>query len=236
MTTKQVAIGILVFIVGILAGLGTAKIVKNNGEHSTRSDEPVSKSAQGFGRYDSASSPGAGIVSDVPMVDMDLPMQTNTYEQDIIDDRNEQFPQNLNEPILVPTQEGVQQPLQIVTELPARGDTFSFAVGADDAMPLWIMGDTLQMSVSYSGGCAVHDFSLFWNETFLEMYPVQAVLQLVHNNNGDMCEAYPTETLSFDLAPLKAVYQTAYQTNSGSVTIILPDAFGQDQTILYTFK
>ena len=50
-----------------------------------------------------------------------------------------------------------------------------------------IDGDTLQLTVSYSGGCEEHEFKLVaWNY-FLESNPVQAHVLLAHNANGDLC-------------------------------------------------
>lgn len=53
-------------------------------------------------------------------------------------------------------------------------------------------GDTLTLTLSYSGGCARHDFTLVTAGYFLEPNPVQLNLHLVHDVHEDPCEAYPT--------------------------------------------
>ncbi|MFT7034626.1 MAG: hypothetical protein ACJA2S_003143 [Cyclobacteriaceae bacterium] len=63
--------------------------------------------------------------------------------------------------------------------------------------------NALEIKLGYSGGCADHDFELVWNgsyDTFKER-PITS-LALVHNGNGDMCEAYVTETLIFNLSDI----------------------------------
>jgi hypothetical protein len=68
----------------------------------------------------------------------------------------------------------------------------------------FVDGDSLRLMVSYSGGCQVHEFSL-WKlpAQSVENPPVE--LLLAHNANGDMCEAWITRWLSFSLAPLRMV-------------------------------
>ncbi|MFY0624720.1 MAG: hypothetical protein JXR07_00380 [Reichenbachiella sp.] len=66
----------------------------------------------------------------------------------------------------------------------------------------WVVLDDwiLSLSVSYSGGCEDHDFTLVWPEGILAIYPPQFIVFVTHDGNGDLCEAYPTETLTFDLS------------------------------------
>ena len=68
-----------------------------------------------------------------------------------------------------------------------------------------LAGDVLSVIVSFGGGCKAHDFKLFWDGTSLETNPPQVTLVLAHDGHGDTCEAFVTRTLTFDLAPLKAV-------------------------------
>jgi hypothetical protein len=86
-----------------------------------------------------------------------------------------------------------------------------------------VNGDTLSVSVSYSGGCAPHYFRLCYDGAFLESFPVQANVVLQHDGQGDACEAYPTETREFDLRPLAEAYREAYQTETGTVILRLAD-------------
>lgn len=57
----------------------------------------------------------------------------------------------------------------------------------------------LVLNVSYSGGCEQHFFDLVWKGGFYESIPPQADLFLVHDANGDGCEALITKSLRFDL-------------------------------------
>jgi hypothetical protein len=67
-----------------------------------------------------------------------------------------------------------------------------------------IEDDCLHISVSFSGGCAAHEFIMTYAglPDFSE-YDYTGKLTLGHNNHGDMCEAYITQTVSFDLKPLR---------------------------------
>ena len=87
-----------------------------------------------------------------------------------------------------------------------------------------IIDDRLELSVSYSGGCKNHQFTLVCSSVFHESDPVQLSVSLAHNANNDPCEAFPTETYHFDLTPIKTLYQTAYQQEAGVVILLLKAA------------
>lgn len=94
----------------------------------------------------------------------------------------------------------------------AEGDPFQ----VDDVR---VVGDTLELDVAYGGGCETHDFSLCWPDgAFMESSPVQASLEVLHDDHGDACDAWLSETVSLDLVPLKAAYRAAY---GGSGTILI---------------
>ena len=93
--------------------------------------------------------------------------------------------------------------------------------------------DTLQINVSYSGGCEKHEFTLVASDTFLESFPVQLHVSLAHNANGDTCEAYPTEKYQFDLTPIKTMYQEAYRQQAGTIVLLLKDA--PNTNLVYEF-
>ena len=95
-----------------------------------------------------------------------------------------------------------------------------------------IDGDTLEISVSYSGGCEAHKFTLIVSDQFLESFPVQLNVSLAHNAMGDTCEAYPTENYNFDLTPIKTMYQNAYRQDTGTIVLNLKDS---PQELRYTF-
>ena len=65
-----------------------------------------------------------------------------------------------------------------------------------------IDGDTLRMHVGYSGGCAIHQFNLWALESGLDGGG-DLHLMLEHIGNGDMCEAYLREWLTFSLRPIQ---------------------------------
>ena len=96
-----------------------------------------------------------------------------------------------------------------------------------------ITDDTLDVSVSYSGGCKEHQFTLVVSDTFLESFPVQLHVSIAHNANGDTCEAYPTNNYRFDLTPIKKMYQTAYRQEAGTIVLRLKDA--PDGELVYEF-
>lgn len=83
----------------------------------------------------------------------------------------------------------------VYTNLPS--DPFSI----NDAK---IEDDCLHISVSFSGGCAAHEFIMTYAELpSFSKYDYNGKLTLGHNSHGDMCEAYITQTVSFDLKPLQ---------------------------------
>ena len=96
-----------------------------------------------------------------------------------------------------------------------------------------LQGDTLTINVSYSGGCEAHTFTLVAEERFLESFPVQLRVSLAHNANGDTCEALITEDHTFNLTPIKEVYQKGYQKDTGTVALRLKDAPPSD--LFYDF-
>jgi len=76
-----------------------------------------------------------------------------------------------------------------------RGDTFELNSASID-------GNNLKMSVSYSGGCEEHEFSLFMPEAHIAIFPPQLTLYAVHDGNGDLCEAYITRDVEIDMSNL----------------------------------
>jgi len=80
-----------------------------------------------------------------------------------------------------------------------------------------VFGDNLQISVSYSGGCKEHEFGLFAGRAFMKSNPVRSQLILAHNANNDSCEAWITETLSFNLQPLKKYIKIRMETQVLSI-------------------
>lgn len=61
----------------------------------------------------------------------------------------------------------------------------------------------LSMSVSYGGGCKDHIIDLIAYSGIMKSNPPQMNLVLSHNANNDMCEAYITRKMQFDLTNVK---------------------------------
>jgi len=65
-----------------------------------------------------------------------------------------------------------------------------------------IKGSTMQLIISYSGGCAEHSFRLIGSPILTKSLPPQRAVKLIHTNNGDQCKKMITDTLMFDVTPL----------------------------------
>ena len=109
-----------------------------------------------------------------------------------------------------------------------RTDSFDLNAAA-------VSGNILTVNVSFSGGCRYHVFVLTAAGAFRESDPVQLPMVLTHDDNGDTCQAYPTEDRRFDLTPIKERYRAAYGLDSGSVRLLLQPAPGTDQPLVYEF-
>ena len=97
-----------------------------------------------------------------------------------------------------------------------------------------VRGDTLAVSVSYSGGCRAHRFTLVAAEAFKESDPVQLDVAIAHDADGDPCEAYPTEDYHFILDPIKTRYKTSYSSGPGTIVLGLDRA--PDGPLVYGFE
>lgn len=82
-------------------------------------------------------------------------------------------------------------------------DPASIEIDAFEISEPRISGDDLIFSISYSGGCQDHQFTLYSTLAVMESQPPQASAWLSHNGNDDFCEAYLTEEIRFDLTELK---------------------------------
>lgn len=67
----------------------------------------------------------------------------------------------------------------------------------------FVDGNCLQIKLSYSGGCKEHSLDLVRLNPSIATNPSIPIFEISHNANGDMCEAYFTKELRFDLTPLK---------------------------------
>lgn len=95
---------------------------------------------------------------------------------------------------------------------------------------LAIVGDCLEVEVNYGGGCEDHTYDPCWNGSFAESNPVQATLWIDHDAMNDACDAIVQDTWIIDLSSMKADWQAAYQSQSGTIILHV----GQD-SIDYNF-
>jgi hypothetical protein len=65
-----------------------------------------------------------------------------------------------------------------------------------------INNGTVEVTVSYPGGCKTHTFDIIWDESVNYTYPPSINIVIIHDDNGDSCEAYITEVLRFQLDSL----------------------------------
>ena len=80
----------------------------------------------------------------------------------------------------------------------------SDATDAFDLIDAEVDGDSLRVKVSYSGGCALHEFKLLANDPALRSMPPQQLLRIEHAANADPCRALIEEVRSFDLSAFQA--------------------------------
>ncbi len=114
-------------------------------------------------------------------------------------------------------------------------DGYPFDIGGmDTAGGASIEGDTLSVDVGYGGGCQEHEFVLCWpgGAFVTDGERDAAALEIWHGGVRDNCEAYLSETLTFDLVPLKTAWQVDH-TGPGEVDVSLD---GWPASLLYTFE
>ncbi|MEM7548514.1 MAG: hypothetical protein AAF363_02495 [Bacteroidota bacterium] len=63
-----------------------------------------------------------------------------------------------------------------------------------------VENQNLLVEVSYGGGCKVHDFELIWPGVITLIFPPDFGVVLTHDANEDLCEAFLTDTLVFDIS------------------------------------
>lgn len=94
-----------------------------------------------------------------------------------------------------------------------------------------VVGDSLAVSVTASGGCEDHDWTLCWPDgAFAESKPVQAALEILHDDHDDPCDSIISEDLSFDLVPLRDAWRDAYGGKSGTIILKL-----DGESLTYSF-
>ncbi len=93
---------------------------------------------------------------------------------------------------------------------------------------------TLTLTVSHGGGCEEHDYMLVADEQFKESAPPEVDIRLIHDANGDTCEAGIQKELTFDLSPLRKRFADAYP-GSDQLRVNILDA-EKNQHTAYTME
>jgi len=83
---------------------------------------------------------------------------------------------------------------------------------------------TLQLSISYSGGCGDFEYDLVTNGLYLKSSPPQLYIKLAFAEDDD-CEAWITESLSFNLQPI-------HYSSSGTIILNLEN---WNESISYSY-
>jgi hypothetical protein len=84
-----------------------------------------------------------------------------------------------------------------------------------DIISATIKGDLLTMIVTYSGGCKEHLFAAHATKIYMKSMPPQLGLMIEHVNNDDNCRSIITDTLVFNLMPIR------YPGNETDYTVII---------------
>jgi len=109
--------------------------------------------------------------------------------------------------------------LKVVDELPVSMPSDSF-----DIVSSKFVEDTLQLEVSYGGGCEDHVFAAFWAPVFLEEAPESTEILITHDANRDSCEAIISQNVTIDLMPIRKMRQTdgaLNETSELSLTLLV---------------
>jgi hypothetical protein len=95
-----------------------------------------------------------------------------------------------------------------------------------------IDADTLNVTVTYGGGCRRHALQPLAETTWMESWPVQVGARIAHHANEDPCRALVTRQLHIDLSPLREAYERSYQSAHGQIRLRLA---GAKDVLIYTF-
>lgn len=99
-------------------------------------------------------------------------------------------------------------------------------------------GSLLELQVSYSGGCEVHQIDARLFGGWMESFPVQVRMALSHEDNDDPCDAIVFRTLLFDMRSVEAAYAESYPGESpgGRRLVIHIQVPGSEQTDSLTYE
>lgn len=89
-----------------------------------------------------------------------------------------------------------------------------------------IIGNKIFIEISYTGGCGMHNFRCFGNESISKSIPPQRVIKLVHDDGDDTCESIVKQTIEVDINPF------AYSLAGRSEIVLLLDGYNQPLTYI----
>jgi hypothetical protein len=101
-----------------------------------------------------------------------------------------------------------------------------------------IDGDTLTLVVNHGGGCERHDYALYGCSATIKTNPLGVDMRLSHNANGDMCDAFLTDTLRFSLAPVRHSWKQQTGQDHGELSLHIqspPTSISSGQVVRFTF-
>jgi len=92
-----------------------------------------------------------------------------------------------------------------------------------------VEGDVLRVKVSYSGGQADHQFTLYWDGIVARSYPGRTSVWLKHDANGDAAEALIEQTVEFDLTTIGKPMHIMIRTDHGDTASVMYGKSNLDQ-------
>ena len=90
-----------------------------------------------------------------------------------------------------------------------------------------IAGNTLFLTVEYSGGCQDHTFEMIGSMAVMKSLPPKRSVRLIHHGNDDHCRALITQNLEINIEAL------AYSQEKGSEIILILDGYGKELKYIY---
>lgn len=90
-----------------------------------------------------------------------------------------------------------------------------------------IVGNKIEIKVSYGGGCENHSFELIGSPNISKSLPPIRSIQIIHRANKDACKALIIKEMAFNISAF------TYKKESGSTIYLQLD--GWDEKLLYTY-
>jgi hypothetical protein len=104
----------------------------------------------------------------------------------------------------------------------------------DPSTDIAVTGDELSASFGYSCGCAVHVVGSCFGESFsADPIPVLDIY-VVHDDGGEMCEAFCYDGVRLDLLQVQAQYAETFGSATGSVDLRVhwPEPSGPQEIVI----